>query len=460
MKIKRRSKYLLVGGAIIGALAIIAGSTAAVAVHSNNKLVAKSATTNNTKPLGTENSHSTNPNNSNSIHNETKNSNANNPSSSNNHEVNGPDSSTPTKNDSNSSNTPSKITKTPDGTTNDSHSVTSLLDTLLSNIINVAKYDEMSSNTVQDAFNVQSTLKQAIKQAIQNEITTAANKFLAINSNYSIQDIIDNIQITLPTTLSALDIEQAQISNVTLSYENTSLSNSSNTSNFIVQGFKETISSSDIQSINQQIAQMIETNVNNIISYNTKGYYVVNYLFNEGYFSGKYYQYKIPNAILLSGFNTITAGQALNIQSYKTQWINALETQIIGASSKTFTFNDLTFTAQEIAANLTVNVDQWQFINNHGEIEGVSLSYAGNALTFSFPTPIKAIQELTYGWESNEINIFGFAGFSSWQGVINKLTNLDPSDNIAGQTLDIRINTNYINNKKQLFTVLNKKYIY
>ena len=52
MKIKRRSKYLLVGGAIIGALAIIAGSTAAVTIHSNNKLVEKSATTNSTKPNG------------------------------------------------------------------------------------------------------------------------------------------------------------------------------------------------------------------------------------------------------------------------------------------------------------------------------------------------------------------------------------------------------------------------
>ncbi|MBO6021982.1 hypothetical protein J6P68_04045, partial [bacterium] len=234
MKIKRRSKYLLVGGAIIGALAIIAGSTAAVSIHSNNKLVAKSATTNSTKPNGS---------------NSTK-------------------SASTTKKDSNSSNSPSKITQTPDGTTNDSHSVTSLLDTLLSNIINVAKYDEMSSNTVQDAFNVQSTLKQAIKQAIQNEITTAANKFLAINSTYSIQDIIDNIQITLPTTLSALDIEQAQISNVTLSYANTLLENTSNTSNFIIEGFQSTVQSSDIQSINEQIAQMIETNVNKIIHTN------------------------------------------------------------------------------------------------------------------------------------------------------------------------------------------------
>ncbi|MBO6072088.1 hypothetical protein J6P59_00220, partial [bacterium] len=117
-------------------------------------------------------------------------------------------------------------------------------------------------------FNVQSTLKQAIKQAIQNEITTAANKFLAINSTYSIQDIIDNIQITLPTTLSALDIEQAQISNVTLSYANILLENTSNTSNFIIEGFQSTVQSSDIQSINEQIAQMIETNVNKIIHTN------------------------------------------------------------------------------------------------------------------------------------------------------------------------------------------------
>ena len=283
MKIKRRSKYLLVGGAIIGALAIIAGSTAAVSIHSNNKLVAKSAMTNSTKPLGTQNSNSTNPNSSNPSKSAgtTKNSSVNshssstsdsnkatNSSSSNNHEVNGPDSSTPAKNGSNSSNSPSKITKTPDGTTNDSHSVTSLLDTLLSNIINIAKYDEMSSNTVQDAFNVQSTLKQVIKQAIQNEIATAANKFLAINSTYSIQDIIDNIQITLPATLSALDIEQAQISNVTLSYANTLLENTSNTSNFIIEGFQSTVQSSDVQSINEQIAQMIETNVNKIIHTN------------------------------------------------------------------------------------------------------------------------------------------------------------------------------------------------
>ena len=74
MKIKRKSKYLLVGGAIIGALAIIAGSTAAVSIHSNNKLVAKSATTNST------NTNASNPSKSAGT---TKNSSVNSPSPSN-----------------------------------------------------------------------------------------------------------------------------------------------------------------------------------------------------------------------------------------------------------------------------------------------------------------------------------------------------------------------------------------
>ncbi|MBQ5500715.1 MAG: hypothetical protein IIT81_00690, partial [Mycoplasmataceae bacterium] len=254
---------------------------------------------------------------------------------------------------------------------------------------------------------------------IQNEIASSANKFLAINSTYSIQDIIDNIQITLPITLSALDIEQAQISNVTLSYANTLLENTSNTSNFIIQGFQSTVQSSDVQSINEQIAQMIETNVNKIIHTNWVQHNVGEFLWNgQPNSAGTYYWY-MPNALILPGFTNITAGQALNIQSYKIQWINALETQIIGASNQTFTFNNLTFTAQEIAANLSVNVDQYQYVNGHGEICGVTLSYAGINLTFSFSEPNKIIQPFLGDYSQNEINIFGFYGFYSWQGALS-----------------------------------------
>ena len=336
MKINKKSKYLLAGGAIIGAIAIIAGSTAAVAVHSNNKLVA-AATNSNSKSTQTTSNNATNGSKTNS----------NNKNTDQNH------SSSSTNSPLKKSNNNDQPNLTPPTSPNDSNNqkVVTLLDSLLSNIINVAHYDEMSSNTVQEAFSVQKTLEQAINSAIENEIQNDASKFSSINSSYSIKNIVDNIQITLPKTISAEDIELAQISNVNLSYENTLLTNSSNTSNFIVEGFQSTVSSSDIQSINKQIAKMIETNVNNIIYTNWNQHNVGNYLWNgEPNSAGTYYWYT-PNAIILKGFTNITAGQALNIQKYKQEWINALENQIIGASNKTFTFNDLTFTEPEIAAN-------------------------------------------------------------------------------------------------------------
>ena len=427
MKINKKSKYLLAGGAIIGAIAIIAGSTAAVAVHSNNKLVAASSNTNtNNQNSISSSSNQHNDKSSNSGSTSTSN-NKNHVSSNNNDGSSGhgskvkPDTKNQQNNHDKENQTPGEKNDSSDGSSsNDSNNqkVVNLLDSLLSNIINVSQYDEMSSNTVQEAFSVQKTLEQAINSAIENEIQNDASKFLSINSNYSIKNIVDNIQITLPKTISAEDIELAQISNVNLSYENTLLTNSSNTSNFIVEGFQSTVSSSDIQSINKQIAKMIETNVNNIIEYNLNGSFVAEYLFSNKYYSDSSYSYTIPNAIILSNFNNITAGQALNIQKYKQEWINALENQIIGASNKTFTFNDLTFTEPEIAANLTINIDQWQFVNNHGEICGVTLSYAGVNLTFNFPAPPKNIQNLVEDENQNQINIFGFLGFYSWQGIV------------------------------------------
>ena len=314
MKINKKSKYLLAGGAIIGAIAIIAGSTAAVAVHSNNKLVAASTNTD----TNNQNSKSL----SNNQHNDKSTNSAPNSSTKNNN-GSGPGpvvkqgSTNKPKNNGNQPN--SQQPMTPPTSPNDSNNqkVITLLDSLLGNIINVAQYDEMSSNTVQEAFSVQKTLEQAINSAIENEIQNDASKFLSINSSYSIKNIVDNIQITLPKTISAEDIELAQISNVNLSYANTLLTNSSNTSNFIVEGFQSTVSSSDIQSINKQIAEMIETNVNNIIGYNLKGHFVAEYLFSNGYYTDSSYAYAIPNAIILSNFNNITAGQALNIQKYK-----------------------------------------------------------------------------------------------------------------------------------------------
>ena len=222
----------------------------------------------------------------------------------------------------------------------------------------------------------------------------------------------------MPLAISATDIEYAQISNVNLSYEGISLTNTSNSTDFTVEGFKSTISSSDIQSINQQIAQMIETNVNKVIKYNYDAAMVEVRLFYPQYKGAATYTQFIPNAIVLSGINNITASEGTNIQSYKSQWINALDAQIIGTSKQTFSFNGITFTESEIAANLTINVKPYQYINAYGQIAGVTLSYAGNELTFSFTAPSKTIAPYVGYENSNQINIYGFYGFSIWQGQV------------------------------------------
>ena len=425
----------LLGFTIIGAVAIIAGSTAAVAIHSNNtKLVDKASKANNQE--SNKNSLSTKSNsNSDTSNKQNKSGSQSNHDSKSVKSDNGPStnkSQSPNHNNSeppvvgpgpvehnkNNTTNPTPSPKTSNEQTN-SEKVVSLLDSLLSNIIDVAKYNAMNSNTVQEAFNVKATLNEAIKSAIENEIQNDANKFLVINSSYSINNIVDNIEINLPLAISATDIEYAQISNVNLSYKSTLLTNTLNSTDFTVEGFKSTISSSDIQSINQQIAQMIEKNVDKVVAYNLKAKFVLQYLFNEGYVSGKYYDYQVPNAILISGVNTITAGEALNIQSYKSQWINALDAQIIGTSNQTFSFNGITFTESEIAANLTVNVDQWQYVNNRGEITGITLSYAGIDLTFKFVSPSEEIAQYVGNQNPNEINIFGFYGFYTWQGTVS-----------------------------------------
>ena len=103
---------------------------------------------------------------------------------------------------------------------------------------------------------------------IQNEISSSIGKFTFYGLTYTATEILSNIKIDIPTTLTTIDIENAAISNVNLSYANTLLMNTSNTSNFIVNGFKATVNFSQIESANQQIAKMIEKNVDNII-YNT-----------------------------------------------------------------------------------------------------------------------------------------------------------------------------------------------
>ncbi|MBO6022264.1 hypothetical protein J6W34_00690 [bacterium] len=82
----------------------------------------------------------------------------------------------------------------------------------------------MNSITAQDALNNQTSdnLKQAITTAIQNEIGSDQLTFDGLT--YTASEIANNITITLPSTISPTDNQNAQIPGVTLSYNGISLS--------------------------------------------------------------------------------------------------------------------------------------------------------------------------------------------------------------------------------------------
>ena len=303
---------------------------------------------------------------------------------------------------------------------NRNQSVIKELNSLLKQNINVSSYNSMDKITAQDALSNLSTLDSAIKSVIQNEINSSIGKFTFYGLTYTATEILSNINIDIPTTLTTIDIENAAISNVNLSYANTLLMNTSNTSNFIVNGFKATVNFSQIESANQQIAKMIEKNVDNII-YNTDTAFTgccPDSVITSAHTSVQvellnYSKYIVPNPIILSGFSNIQASEALNIQSYKTQWINIFKNMIIGKNTQLFTFNGLTFTEQEIANNLIVNVNQWQFVNNYGEIQDITLSYAGINLNFS--VSFNPSTGLYGSWSGDTLDIFGFINYESWQ---------------------------------------------
>ena len=299
MKFNKKAKYLLVGFSIISALAIIAGSTAAVTIHSNQKSLTKSPTkassdnnnnnnSNSTKSnpssnsgIGKTNSNSSDNNNGSNTNGNGRTSGTNGSNSNNNN--NNTNSNSPSKtsgSDSNSSN--SKNTNTTNGepnkngtgsksgnstpntgstgtktgnsgstqknpkntqpeplptNTGENEGIVNILDSLLNNYINVTNYDSMNTLTAVQALNKPNALTYAIKQAILNQISQST--FEVDGNSYKTLEIVNNINVKLPNINSLNSNYSIQIQPVTLSYNGISLKTSNGDSTFTIIGFKQ-----------------------------------------------------------------------------------------------------------------------------------------------------------------------------------------------------------------------------
>ena len=258
MKFNKKAKYLLVGFSIIGALAIIAGSTAAVTIHSNSKSLTKSPTKASSDNNNNSNSTKSNPSSNSGIGKTNSNSSGNNngSNSKNTNTTNGEPNKngTGSKSGNSTSNSGSTGTKTgnsgstqtnPKNTqpkpsptnTGENEGIANILDSLLNNYINVANYDSMNTLTAAQALNKPNALTYAIKQAILNQISQST--FEVDGNSYKTFEIVNNINVKLPNTNSLNPNYSIQIQGITLSFNGISLKTSDGDSTFTIIGFKQ-----------------------------------------------------------------------------------------------------------------------------------------------------------------------------------------------------------------------------
>ncbi|MBO6095506.1 hypothetical protein J6P11_05950 [bacterium] len=145
---------------------------------------------------------------------------------------------------------------------NRNQSIIKELDSLLNNTIDVYSYESMNTLTAIDALSSsnQSNLITAIKDALTFELSNDTNKFIFDDIAYSISQIISAISVKLPSSISLQNNLNGQIIPVSLLYNSSELSNTSNTTSFSVIGFADsTISQIENSNRNNAVAKLLDS---------------------------------------------------------------------------------------------------------------------------------------------------------------------------------------------------------
>ncbi|MBO6021489.1 hypothetical protein J6P68_01410 [bacterium] len=247
--------------------------------------------------------------------------------------------------------------------TNRNHQIASKLDSLLNQIINISK-EPISSYTAADSLNstLTNNLKSAIIQVIENEISSSKISFIIDSIAYTAPQIANEITIELPQAVATQYNSNGQIPGVLLSYNGIKLtskssSTNSSTNSFIVQGFK--VISSNQANINynrnQQVAKKLFSLLNSTIN--------------------------VSNYEDMNEYSAAEALSDLSTDNLKTAIIDAIENEIT-KSNDSFDIDGISYTASEIANNITITLPNFITLLNDIDLEipNVSLSYNGMSL--------------------------------------------------------------------------------
>ncbi|MBO7044537.1 hypothetical protein J6W34_08670 [bacterium] len=265
---------------------------------------------------------------------------------------------------------------------NKNDEIAKILNSLLNQVINISNYNNINSYTAAIVLSEHNDdLISAIKNEIANEINNNISKFNFTTTSYSSNEIINEIHIELPIGISQQEDTNAQIQNVTLSYNGillkpvgststNSTSINSNLNNFIIDGFK-TISISEIGTIPITVNETTTSSStsNNSGQITTRNQEVANELdtlLNQ-----------VINVSNYNNMNSYTAADALT--KHNANLITAIKDEIATEISNinNFIFGGILYSASEIVSGIQIDLPTNVSLSSDesGQITGVSLSY-------------------------------------------------------------------------------------
>ena len=239
--------------------------------------------------------------------------------------------------------------------------------------------DSLNASQALQTNNIVNTIDQ-IKASIRNDLN---NKDITINNNIvvPINEVLSNINITLPTTITSSELDSGIINNVILKYENknniTNIIASNGSKTFTVKGFNIP-NNNETQLQNTAIVNKLDKLIKNPI-------------------------------VLLDGYN-LTAAQSISSDANKQILFNAIKEVIKNELGINFIINSISYETSEILQNITITVPNSVTTsqNNNQTIPNVTLSYKNielknsNGINYTVTNLAKVTNENTNQATQNE----------------------------------------------------------
>ncbi|MBO6094960.1 hypothetical protein J6P11_02955 [bacterium] len=239
--------------------------------------------------------------------------------------------------------------------------------------------DSLNASQALQTNNIVNTIDE-IKASIRNDLN---NKDITINNNIvvPINEVLSNINVTLPTTITSSELDSGIINNVVLKYEN-----KNNITNIIASNGSKTFTVIGFNIPNNNETQLQNTAIVNELDK------------------------LIKNPITLANGFGLTAAQSISSDANKQILFNAIKEVIKNELGTNFTINSISYETSQILQNITINVPNSVTTsqNNNQTIPNVTLFYKNielknsNGINYTVTNLAKVTNENTSQATQNE----------------------------------------------------------